>query len=158
MGTPFQGSPLTYLALLTPLGLFWRDVGQMRPGSLFLKSLHDSEIPKSLKIYCLYSMKDRVATGAIGIFAPRHPTSNISAWPMHHVNHFEFLYKKDVGETISSLLNDRLDLVKSGGLKKETKAIRSTPVANQIDDGSSLGDALNRDNEDERGNEDEEAG
>lgn len=105
MGTPFRGTRLTYLALVTPLGLIWRDVGQMRPGSLFLKSLHDSEIPPHLKIDCLYSSRDRVATGKAGIFTPSHPTSNINAWPMHHVNHFEFLYKKDVGETISRLLN-----------------------------------------------------
>ena len=114
MGTPFKGTPLTYLALVTPLGLIWRDVGQMRPGSLFIKSLHDTEIPKNLKIYCLYSSRDRVATGALGIFAPNRPTSNISVWPMHHVNHFEFLYKKDVCETISNILRDNIGGVASG--------------------------------------------
>lgn len=157
MGTPFQGSPLTYLALLTPLGLFWRDVGQMRPGSLFLKSLHDSEIPPSLKIYCLYSMKDRVASGAIGIFAPRHPTSNISAWPMHHVNHFEFLYKRDVGETISSLLSDRLDLVKGPARKGAPKKLSDARSSLDNPTEATLADQFEADLP-EDGDGDEEAG
>jgi pimeloyl-ACP methyl ester carboxylesterase len=105
MGTPFNGSILTYLALVTPLGFFWRDVGQMRPGSMFLKSLNDAEVPEGLKIFCLHSTKDRVANGRAGIFRPRRPSPNIVSVPMNHISHFEFLYRRDVGETISRLLS-----------------------------------------------------
>lgn len=104
MGTPFNGSILTYLALVTPLGLLWRDMGQMRPGSMFLKSLNDAEVPDGLKIYCLHSTKDRVASGKSGIFRPRRPSANIISVAMNEMSHFEFLYRRDVGEAISRIL------------------------------------------------------
>lgn len=107
MGTPYKGSALTYLALVTPIGLFWRDMGQMRPGSMFLKSLHDVEVPEGMKVYCIHSDKDRVAKGPAGIFRPRKDQEGrVVAVPMHHISHFEFLYRRDVGETISRILKD----------------------------------------------------
>lgn len=109
IGTPFRGSRLTYLALVTPLGLFWRDVWQMRPGSMFLKSLHDVHIPEHMKIYCLHSERDRIATGHKGIFVPRHPSPNIHPVAMHHLSHFEFLYRRDVGDTIAQILRNGTD-------------------------------------------------
>lgn len=104
MGTPYNGSLLTYLALMTPLGFIWRDMGQMRPGSQFLKSLHDVEIPESFKVYCLNSAKDKVASGKAGIFRPRKASPNVINVPMNHISHFEFLYRRDVGDTISRIL------------------------------------------------------
>ncbi len=108
MGTPFNGSMLTYLALVTPLGLLWRDMGQMRPGSMFLKSLKDAEVPEGFQVYCLHSERDRVATGKSGIFRPRRPSPNIVSVPMNHISHFEFLYRRDVGETISRILSGQV--------------------------------------------------
>ena len=104
MGTPFCGSKLTYIALMTPLGLMWHDLWQMRPNSSFLRDLHDSEIPESLQIYCMHSLNDSVATGEDGIFKPRD--GNVTAVPMNHVRHFEFLNRRDVGDMISLLLRD----------------------------------------------------
>ncbi len=104
MGTPFRGSKLTYIALMTPLGLAWHDLWQMRPNSLFLRDLHNSEIPPSLQVYCMHSLNDSVATGADGIFHPRQ--GNVTAVPMHHVRHLEFLNRRDVGDMISLLLRD----------------------------------------------------
>lgn len=104
MGTPYKGSNLTYLALVTPLGLIWRDVGQMRPGSMFLKSLHDVEVPDDVKIFCMHSAKDRVASGQAGIFRPRRNAGQVQAVAMDHISHFEFLYRRDVGDMISRLL------------------------------------------------------
>jgi uncharacterized membrane protein YdjX (TVP38/TMEM64 family)/pimeloyl-ACP methyl ester carboxylesterase len=106
MGTPFLGTRLTYLALVTPLGLIWRDMGQMRPRSMFIRSLHDAEVPEDVQIYCLHSVKDRVARGKLGLFRPRKPSPGILSVPMDHVSHFEFLYRRDVGDTISRLLRD----------------------------------------------------
>ncbi len=106
MGTPFKGSRLTYLALVTPLGLLWRDMGQMRPGSMFLKSLKAAEVPDDLDIYCLHSEKDRVARGTAGVFSPKKKCSRIRSVPMNHISHFEFLYRRDVGDTISTLLKE----------------------------------------------------
>jgi len=104
MGTPFCGSKLTYIALMTPLGLMWHDLWQMRPNSLFLRDLHDSEIPSSLRVYCIHSLNDNVATGADGIFKPRR--GNVMAVPMNHLRHLEFLNRRDVGDMISLLLRD----------------------------------------------------
>jgi len=106
MGTPFAGSRLTYLALVTPLGLLWRDMGQMRPGSMLLRSLHDTEVPEDVTVYCLNSERDRVARGRAGVFSPRKPTRQVRSVPMNHITHFEFLYRRDVGEMISSVLKE----------------------------------------------------
>jgi hypothetical protein len=106
MGTPFFGSRLTYLALITPLGFLWRDMGQMRPGSMFLKSLHDAEVPDDVRIYCLHSERDRVARGQSGVYRPARGAAHVRPVPMNHISHFEFLYRRDVGDTISSLLQE----------------------------------------------------
>jgi uncharacterized membrane protein YdjX (TVP38/TMEM64 family)/pimeloyl-ACP methyl ester carboxylesterase len=105
MGTPYAGSRLTYLALVTPLGFLWRDMGQMRPGSMFLKSLHDVEVPDDLTIYCLHSERDKVARGYAGVFRPRKGGARVKGVGMNHISHFEFLYRRDVGDTISALLS-----------------------------------------------------
>ncbi|TWW12116.1 hypothetical protein E3A20_03860 [Planctomyces bekefii] len=105
MGTPFCGSRFTYLALLTPLGLIWRDVGQMRPGSRFLKSLHDVEVPDGCTVYCMHSERDGVARGIAGIFRPKHGKERVKAVAMDHISHFEFLYRRDVGDKIHAILS-----------------------------------------------------
>lgn len=104
MGTPYKGSWITYLALLTPLGFFLRDVWQMRPNSEFLRELHMAEIPQNLKIYCCYSNKDKVAPANDGIFSPMVPSRQVVPVPMHHIAHFEYLYKRDAIETVAKLL------------------------------------------------------
>lgn len=106
MGTPFSGSILTYLGLITPLGLIWRDIYQMRPGSSFLRSMNAFMVPETLAIYCIHSESDRVAKGRSGIFQPDTPSNRITPIPMNHISHFEFLYRRDVGDTISRLLKD----------------------------------------------------
>lgn len=106
MGTPFSGSMLTYLGLITPLGLLWRDLYQMRPGSSFLQSINASLVPPGLDIYCLTSENDRVANGSNGVFRPSPPSPRITPIPMNHISHFEFLYRRDVGDTISKILKD----------------------------------------------------
>jgi uncharacterized membrane protein YdjX (TVP38/TMEM64 family) len=109
MGTPFGGTPLTYLALVTPLGFLWRDMGQMRPGSSFLRSLHDVDIPSDVKITCIHSTKDRVSRGDMGLFKPRRGNEKAHSVPMDHISHFEFLYRRDVGDMIASVLNSSDD-------------------------------------------------
>lgn len=106
IGAPFQGTRLVWIALMTPLGLVWHDLWQMRPGSQFLRNLHDSEIPPSLQVYCIHSLKDSVATGEAGIFRPRK--GNVIPVPMHHVSHMEFLNRRDVGDMISVILRDKV--------------------------------------------------
>ncbi len=106
MGTPFGGTRLTYLALITPLGFLWRDMGQMRPGSTFLRSLHDVEIPDDVSITCIHSTKDRVSRGPMGLFKPKLGKQKAHSIPMDHISHFEFLYRRDVGDTIASVLKE----------------------------------------------------
>lgn len=105
MGTPYRGSKYTWLALVTPLGLFWKDVWQMRPGSSFTKAVANLTVPKHLSVYCLHSNKDKVSTGKNAIFTPFiKPEGTITPVPMNHISHFEFLYKRDVADMIASIL------------------------------------------------------
>jgi uncharacterized membrane protein YdjX (TVP38/TMEM64 family) len=104
MGTPYNGTNLTWIALVTPLGFMWKDMWQMRPHSALLKELHHCEIPKDVEIHCLYSHKDAVASGDSGCFKPASPSKNVFPVPMHHVSHFEFLYRRTVGDTLAKIL------------------------------------------------------
>lgn len=104
MGTPFKGSVLTWLALVTPLGFIFKDVWQMRPGSVFLKNLQSFKIPDNLTIYNIYSKNDRVATDQNAVFTSIQNSSQIVPIPMHSISHFEFLYRKDVGDSLVNLL------------------------------------------------------
>lgn len=105
LGTPYNGSYFTYLGLFTPLGFFWRDLWQMRPGSAFLEALHHEEVPEGLKIMCIYSSKDRIARAEKGLFRPKTSAKDqVEAIPMNHVSHFDFLYRRDVGELVIKLL------------------------------------------------------
>lgn len=104
MGTPFTGTRLTYLALVTPLGFLWRDVWQMRPGSEFLQELRTLKVPEGLEVYCLHSTEDRVATGERGLFKPLENSGRIVSVPMNKVAHFEFLSRRDVAEQLGAIL------------------------------------------------------
>ncbi|RZA17547.1 MAG: alpha/beta fold hydrolase, partial [Proteobacteria bacterium] len=109
MGTPYKGTWLVYLAIFTPLGFFWKDVWQMRPGCSFLKTLHETEIPKNLKIHCLYSNQDRIAIDTAGVFKAN---GDIIGVPMHHLSHFQFLARRDVASTIGRIIRDEPLLTK----------------------------------------------
>lgn len=104
MGTPFQGSRLTYLGLVTPLGFVWRDLWQMRPGSPFLNTLRTAKVPKHVSVVCFYSNRDRVAPGACGILQNNEGKDVIQRVAMHHISHFEFLHRKEVAEKIAEYL------------------------------------------------------
>jgi triacylglycerol lipase len=119
MGTPFKGTYLTYIALMTPLGFFWKDVWQMRPNSQFLRELNDIEIPSSLSMYCMHSVEDKVCVGENGLFSPHKKSTQVISVPMNHVKHFEFLYRRDVGDMIARLLNGARDE------EKPSKALES---------------------------------
>lgn len=114
LGTPFKGSWLTWLALLTPLSFFWKDVWQMRPGSSFLRELHQSRPAPGLKIYNLYSHRDKIAKGEDGVFVHG---SDVTAIPMHHVTHFGFLGRRDVVDVICKLLRHN----QNGGRSRRKK-------------------------------------
>ncbi len=104
MATPFRGSNASYLALVTPLGFFWRDVWQMRPGSSFLRNIRDSIIPENLNIYCFYSDRDKVAVGTSGLFRTKVKTDKIHPMFMPGIAHFEFLMRRDVTQKIDEII------------------------------------------------------
>jgi uncharacterized membrane protein YdjX (TVP38/TMEM64 family)/pimeloyl-ACP methyl ester carboxylesterase len=106
MASPCGGSYYTYLALVTPLGFFWRDMWQMRPGSSFLKILQDAEVPANLKIWAFYSDNDRLARGVHGLFRPTKGAENISVIGMHDYSHFDFIMKRGAIKQIINILKD----------------------------------------------------
>ncbi|MGE0172317.1 MAG: alpha/beta fold hydrolase [Oligoflexales bacterium] len=121
MGTPFKGSLFTYFGLVTPIGFIWKDLWQMRPGSMFLQELQGAKIPEDLNIYCCHSKKDRVARGRYGVFKFNNPSPQVKPIAMHHISHFEFLYKKDVVELVDQILQDKFEPSKHA-LEAKTKA------------------------------------
>ena len=106
MAPPCSGSYFTYLALVTPLAFFWRDVWQMRPGSSFLKYLKDSVVPPNLKIYCMYSDADMVARGKLGVFTPRGGSENVTKIAMNDLSHFDFLLRREPIKEVIKILKD----------------------------------------------------
>jgi hypothetical protein len=107
MAAPCSGSYFTYLALITPLGFFWRDVWQMRPGSSFLQYLKDSDVPSNLKIYSVYSENDLVARGKLGVFQPRNGKENVTSIAMNDLSHFDFVMRRDPIKLVIKLLKDQ---------------------------------------------------
>jgi uncharacterized membrane protein YdjX (TVP38/TMEM64 family) len=106
MAPPCSGSYLTYLALVTPLGFFWRDVWQMRPGSSFLKFLRNSDVPNNLKIFTFYSEKDSIARGKLGIFKPKSGLDQIKNYSMNELDHFDFIIKREPIKEVIKILKD----------------------------------------------------
>ena len=106
LGTPFCGTYVTWLGLITPLGFFWSDIWQMRPYSNTLKSLRKSYIPEKVRIYCFYSKNDYVSRDKTAILETKYGTThNVIAVPMHECSHFEYLYRKKVADRIKQILS-----------------------------------------------------
>lgn len=125
MGSPFKGNRYTWLILMTPAGLFWKDIWEMRPGSAFLKALSNSYVPENLEIYCLHSNKDSVSRGRNSIYTPEvEGGGSVTPVPMNHISHFEFLYKRDVADTIARILGEPIQQTKD---QKPDKHYQSKP-------------------------------
>jgi uncharacterized membrane protein YdjX (TVP38/TMEM64 family)/pimeloyl-ACP methyl ester carboxylesterase len=123
MASPCSGSYYTYLALVTPLGFFWRDMWQMRPGSSFLRVLQDVEIPKSLKIWSFYSDADHFARGAAGVFAPRAGIEQLTVVGMHEYSHFDFILKRGpIREVVRILKGEEIAAVRDEDIEGTTLA------------------------------------
>ncbi len=120
MGTPYKGSWLTYLAIPSPLGFFWRDIWQMRPGSEFLERVKDLKIPSHLKIYCIHSKKDYVCRGPGGVYRPYETAEQVNSIAFDEVSHFEYLTKRDVTDKI-------VEILKYEEQKRLTPVIPETP-------------------------------
>jgi uncharacterized membrane protein YdjX (TVP38/TMEM64 family)/pimeloyl-ACP methyl ester carboxylesterase len=136
MGTPFKGTWLTYLAIFTPLGFFWKDVWQMRPGCSFLKELHASPPPPNLKIHCLYSREDKVAVDRCGVF--NYP-GDVTGVPMHHLSHFQFLARRDVASTVVKILRDEsMAEITAAAEQQVSKSSEDVPEDLEIDSHKSV--------------------
>lgn len=105
LGTPFKGTYLAYLAIITPLGFFWKDVWQMRPGSEFLKDIHGVKLPQNLSIFCVYSKRDKVTRLRSAIFEPYIKNENIREIPLNDVSHLEYQESDVVAAEIAKILN-----------------------------------------------------
>lgn len=108
MGTPFKGTRLGWLGVVTPLGLILKDLRQMRPGSEMLRELHSTPIPPGLRIYNLYSKRDIVIRDRRGCYEPTPPSEAVQYIPMHQVDHFQYLLRRDVGDVLARILGSPL--------------------------------------------------
>lgn len=103
LGTPYRGTKLTWFALGTPVGLFFRDMWQMRPGSSIINELHSLEAPEDLTIYPIYSLNDSVS-GDNAILVLDKPHLNTIPIPCHRMPHVLFIHDRGVGELVCELL------------------------------------------------------
>jgi uncharacterized membrane protein YdjX (TVP38/TMEM64 family)/pimeloyl-ACP methyl ester carboxylesterase len=92
LGTPFAGSLLALLGALSPVGLAWRDLWQMRPGSGFLRDLSDSVVPEGLRVWIVSSTHDKVVGERSG-FNPHAVEDGaiVKKITIRDVTHFGFL-------------------------------------------------------------------
>ncbi len=134
MASPCSGSYYVYLALITPLGFFWRDMWQMRPGSSFLKELANSEIPPTLKVWSLYSDNDRLAKGAAGLYRPKKGAEQITVVGMHQCDHFDFILKRGPIKEVINIL-------------KEAQSQDGEQVSASDEEGTSLSSILGEDDQ-----------
>jgi uncharacterized membrane protein YdjX (TVP38/TMEM64 family)/pimeloyl-ACP methyl ester carboxylesterase len=104
LGTPFNGSYFTWLAILTPFSMLLKDVWDMRPGSLFLEQLKAIHLPSSLSIFNLYSKSDHVSRGEKGVYQPMHHREQVKTIEIPQIGHEDFLRKKVVGEKLVNIL------------------------------------------------------
>lgn len=104
LGAPFSGSFWMWLGIITPLGFFFKDIWQMRPGSNFLKVLNASTIPEGVMVYNFFSYSDRVVKGKKAIFRPDEQIDERVTVEVLNVNHDDFLYRREVSDKISKLL------------------------------------------------------
>ena len=96
MAAPYMGSRLTYLLLFTPLGLFWRDVWDMRPGSEVIGYIKKNlpALKKSLPMASIYGKKYMVSgTHAKIDFMPNEQIET-------DLTHFDFLSSEAVAGKI----------------------------------------------------------
>jgi uncharacterized membrane protein YdjX (TVP38/TMEM64 family) len=123
MASPCSGSYYVYLALVTPLAFFWRDMWQMRPGSSFLRGLAQCSLPENLKIWAMYSDNDHIARGELGIIKPVSGAEQIQRIPFHECSHFDFIMRRSsINEVIRILAADdqaHQNLPKSTELSEE---------------------------------------
>lgn len=105
LGTPFRGTYWSWLGLITPLGFFFRDLWQMRPGSSLIKYVNNFVLPKDFKLYSFYSNKDKVVLGHQALLKNYHEVENIEVIPMHHIGHYGYIHRKDIGDTLVKILS-----------------------------------------------------
>ena len=103
MGSPFKGTKMAYLALLSPFATLWRDVWQMRPNSAFLRSLSNLDNKVGCQIFCLYSENDRVVRPDSAVFTPRSSSEKVTARKTEF-SHFEYLSSPVSAKFIDELL------------------------------------------------------
>jgi pimeloyl-ACP methyl ester carboxylesterase len=105
IAAPYGGTYLTYLLLFTPLGFYWHDVWDMRPGSEYLSYIRNRlHKVKNLKIYSLFSGDDKVAGREAKIdFADATEIET-------NLTHFEYLTSPETVKIIVENLGKRANL------------------------------------------------
>ena len=97
---------------------------QMRPGSSFLKSLHNSVIPPNLKIWSLYSPNDKLARGESGQLRPTGGLENFIKIQMPEYGHFDFILRRGPIKEVIKILRDDPNVAKSLDQEDETPLAR----------------------------------
>ncbi len=134
LGTPFQGSWLTYFGLITPIGFLWEDLWEMRPRSRILKDLYKTYLPQNLKLYCFYSLTDKIAGGIKSIYKNRlfQKSQSPQVIPVGYidVSHFHFLARRDIADKIAEILSEDKTTAAATGTDSEDPTKNITQIVN----------------------------
>ncbi len=133
LGTPFKGSFFSYIGLVTPpFGLIWKDIWQMKPGSLFLQELHSASVPKNLQIYNIHSDSDNVVPGDRGIFDRKEYKAQIHPVAMDGLTHYEYMYRKEVVTKVDKILKETPDCMEDESLISVEVPAKSSRKAKKL--------------------------
>lgn len=105
LGTPHNGNPWALPLAYSPLGLILKSLRQMTPMSTFIKTLKETNFPKHIKVYSIYSKDDTICPFPVGVLEEAENINNIE---ISGASHSELLIKKNVFNAIKHALIDEM--------------------------------------------------
>ncbi|HEY6005189.1 MAG TPA: alpha/beta fold hydrolase [Anaeromyxobacter sp.] len=99
LGTPHRGTPLAWAAM--PFAWLAPSVAQMRPGSGFMRRLHEGSWPARVQLLAMYSRRDRIVPHRAAVIDERGAEArNVEV----DAAHGDFLLEKRIYATLLSEL------------------------------------------------------
>lgn len=93
LGTPHQGFPMRQLARVTPLGLIYKSLRQMRPASKLFRYLISRPLPASVRCVSIYSRDDTIVPPMLCALSNGQPAPHVMNIEVPGLSHSDYLIK-----------------------------------------------------------------